>query len=329
MAKKQWIPLLLILALLLTMAGCGSTESSVGAERSGDTLAKTAQWLLEQNPAPGLGPIGGEWLILGLARSGAAVPERYYDSYYETLCSYVRQVDGVLDARKYTEYSRVILALTAIGRDPANVAGYNLLEPLADFEQTTFQGINGPVYALLALDSGEYELPTNQSGNTQATRQLYVEYILSKELTDGGWSFAGGEAEIDITAMTLQALAKYQENPKVKAAIDRALTILSKQQNENGGYTAYDDESSESICQVIVALMELGIALDDDRFQKNGHSLLDRLLAFSTDEGGFRHLIDSDVDFMPSEQALYALAAVQRAKEGKSTLYSMADVTVS
>ena len=44
-----------------------------------------------------------------------------------------------------------MLALTAIGKDPASVAGFNLLKPLADFEQVTKQGINGTIFALLAL----------------------------------------------------------------------------------------------------------------------------------------------------------------------------------
>ena len=87
------------------------------------------------------------------------VPANYYDDYYARVEKYVKNCAGVLHERKYTEYSRVILALTAIGRDPSNVAGYNLLTPLGDFEKTIWQGLNGPIWALIALDSGSYDIP--------------------------------------------------------------------------------------------------------------------------------------------------------------------------
>lgn len=102
-----------------------------------------------------MGSIGGEWAVLGLARSGYAVPEEYYQNYYQTVEEYVKACGGVLHETKYTEYSRVIIVLTAIGKDPTNVAGYNLLTALGDYDKTIWQGTNGPIWALIALDRGE------------------------------------------------------------------------------------------------------------------------------------------------------------------------------
>ena len=201
--------------------------------------------------------------------------------------------------------------------------GFNLLVPLADFDQTVFQGINGPIFALLALDSGAYDIPENTAGTTQATRDGYVDYILNAELPGGGWSFAGGDAETDITAMALQALAKYRDRQDVADAVERGLTVLSQQQEENGGFVAYDSESSESIAQVIVALTELGVSLTDSRFVKGGNTLVNRLLEFRTENGAFRHILDGEEDVMATEQGFYALVAVSRAEQGKSTLYTM------
>ena len=131
----------------------------------------------------------------------------------------------MLHERKYTEYSRVILALTAIGRDPSNVAGYNLLTPLGDFEKTIWQGLNGPIWALIALNSGSYDIPKNPSAKTQATRQLYINEILNNQLADGGWNHTDtGNSDPDMTAMALQALAKYQDQKSVQSATDKALT---------------------------------------------------------------------------------------------------------
>ena len=89
------------------------------------------------------------------------------------------------------------------------MAGYNLLEPLADYDQVIWQGINGPVYALLALDSREYEIPAAPEGKTQTTREKLIDYILEKEIASGGWALFGSSADPDITAMTIQALAAY------------------------------------------------------------------------------------------------------------------------
>lgn len=50
----------------------------------------------------------------------------------------------MLHNTKSTDNSRVILALTAIGKDVTDVASYNLLEPLADMDYVKKQGINGP-----------------------------------------------------------------------------------------------------------------------------------------------------------------------------------------
>ena len=134
--------------------------------------------------------------VLGLARGGYGVKSGYFEGYYERLESYVKACGGVLHKRKYTEYSRVALAVTAIGKDARNVAGYDLLLPLGDYEKTVYQGVNGAIFALLALDAGQYEVPVNADAKTQATRELYVQKILDSQLSDGGWNIAGTAAQI-------------------------------------------------------------------------------------------------------------------------------------
>ena len=328
---KKFLSVLLIIAMLLTFSGCSKekeavelpsvTEAAVKAE--GSELESVAQWLRSEVPEPGIGSVGGEWLALGLARSEIEGMDEYLLGYGERVAAYTAELGGVLHARKYTEYSRVILAWTAIGRDATDVGGFNLLVPLADFEQTVFQGLNGPIFALVALDCGNYEIPENETFNTQATRDMYVDYIVNAESTDGGWSLSGGPAEIDITAMALQALAKYQDRPDVAAAVERGVELLSQQQNANGGFSDINSETSEAISQTIVALTELGIAMDDPRFVKNGNTLKDALLRFQLADGSFSHLMDSDTDLLSTEQAFYALVAIDRMEQGKTSLYTM------
>ena len=330
---KRLLSWILVLALLFSLAACGKKEQdgnqTVSIEQQkevlADTIDKTGEFLHSSVEDPTFGSVGGEWLIMGLARSGLEISDEYYEIYFQNLCAYTAQQGGVLHAKKYTEYSRVILAVTAIGRDPADVGGFNMLQPLADFEQTVFQGINGPIFALLALDCGNYEIPENTVGSTQATRDLYADYIINAQLANGGWSLMGGEAEIDVTAMALQALANYQDRKDVAEAVEKGLAVLSERQNDQGGYqyNAAESVSSESVSQVIVALAELGIALDDSRFVKNGNTLLDALMQFQQEDGGFSHLMDGETDLLATEQAFYALVAANRIAQGESSLYRM------
>ena len=259
---KRLSALLLLLAMLVSLAACGKEETPI---------EKTARYLQAQIPEPTCAAVGGDWLVFGLARSGLKAPQKYFDTYYKNVEDYIVSVDGVLSRKKNTEYSRVILALTAIGKNPADAAGFNLLLPLGDFDETVRQGVNGTIFALLALDSGGYEIPEAPEAETQATRELYVGELLRREIPDGGWALTGGTPDADVTAMALQALAKYRDRQDVEDAVQRGLAALSALQEPNGAYLSWDEENSESVCQVIVALTELGISLDDERFVKNGH----------------------------------------------------------
>ena len=258
------------LSLLLALAAVICLANPVRAAGSDDALeaalADTAQYVCAAVPEPQVGSIGGEWAVLGLARSGYAVPEGYYQSYYDAVEAYVKARNGILHDKKYTEYARVILALTAIGRDARDVAGYDLTLPLGDYDKTVWQGINGPIWALIALDSGDYPMPENPAAETQATRQMYLDHILDRQRSDGGWSLAGEDgagSDPDVTATALQALAKYQDQPAVAAATQEALACLSGQQDGQGGFASWSTSNSESVVQVLVALCELGLPLDD------------------------------------------------------------------
>lgn len=325
MNRRKKFAVILFLTAVFLMNLCVSVYA-VTKKTTDSARRDTADYLCRTVSSPQIGSIGGEWTVMGLARSGCTVPDGYYDAYYKAVEKTVRDCGGVLHDRKYTEYSRVILALSAIGRDARNVAGYDLTKPLGDYEKTIWQGINGPVFALLALDSADYPMPQNPKAKTQATRQMYIDRILDYQLSDGGWSLNGSDADPDITGMALQALAKYRGQAKVAEAIERALTCISAQQNKTGGFSSWNTENSESTAQIIVALCELGITLDDPRFVKNGKTTADNLMTFYRSGNGFVHVRDGGSDLMATEQGFYALTAIKRAEDGKNSLYRMNDI---
>lgn len=300
------------------------------AQLNAENIYKTTGDFIAAQGAPVTGSIGGEWTVLGLARSGRDVPD--VDAYYASVVEYVQKAmdeNGRLNRSRSTENSRLILALTAIGKDVTHVDGRSLLDGLDSMAFITKQSVNGPVWALLALDSHDY--PT--SGDV--TREKLVRAILNTQREDGSWPvIASSQApDVDMTAMAVQALAPYYENAQVKAAVDAALTFLASVQNDDGTFSEIPGTaaSAESTAQVIVALTALGIdPTADSRFVKNGVSAVDALCGFYVTGGGFRHLMaDETVDGMATEQGYYALAAYYRLLAQKTSLYDMSDVTVT
>ena len=285
-----------------------------------DAFSATGNYLANLG-TPTVNSIGGEWMVIGLARSGYEVPEDYYDNVVAFVQENINESQQLHPA-KSTENSRLILALTAIGKDVTDVAGHNLLLGLTDMEYLLKQGINGPIWALIAFDSGNYPI---QEGTV--TRETLIETILAAQLPDGGWALTGEVSDPDMTGMALQALAPYYEKDDlVKTAVDKALAALAQMQAEDGSFASIDGPSSESIAQVIVALTALGIDPDQDvRFVKNGNSVWDALLSYYIPGGGFRHVPDGELDGMSTEQGYYAMVAYYRMLEGKTALYDMTD----
>ena len=301
---KKLLSMTCIAALLscsLLLAGCG------GEAVYSDVKDATENYIKSTLTEPGY---GDEWKIIGLARAEADVDGGFYDTYYTDVETAVTAAKGELSDRKYTEYSRVILALTAIGRDPADVGGYNLLEKLADFESVKVQGINGPIWALIALDSGGYDVPVVKDVKTQTTRELLLEYIVSQEVPGGGFGLMEDTADCDLTAMAVQALAPYASgDEKVGAVVDRALAYLE----------TCEKTSAESLCQTIVARSTMGMDAESD---------VTELLSYSCEEGGFCHELPgegqtAEPDGIATEQGYYALVAYDRYLNGQSSLYDM------
>lgn len=307
-----------------------------GAEVPGfdEAYAGAKAYIQSAVSAPVVSYLFGEWAVLGQARAKVPLSEAYIAAYYEKVVAYVQKnmgADGVLvdpESRNptVTDNERIILALTAIGKDPANVGGENLLKALQDKDimkvtDTSNTDINGLVMGLLALNSRNYTSDTS----------WLVQAVLAQQNEDGSWSASADTksvGDVDMTAMALQALAPYYKdggNETVNTAVEKALNWLS------GKYqSSYD--SSESCAQVVIALSALNLdANTDARFTKTVEgktlSVLGNLLQYRVAEnGGFKHqFADKAVNEMATEQALCAMAAYARFTEKANALYDMTD----
>ena len=319
------------------MQGANALKKSVS-----QVMSETSAYMRATDTNPS---VGSEWYVLGLARGGLSLKEKYFSTYYNHTANYIEENKGILtNTSKYTEYSKRILVLTAEGKDARNVGGYNLFKYISDLSLVKEQGLNGPIWALLALNCHpEYSFPDNPSAKEQNSEAALVNFLLQSELSGGGWALIGSNADSDITGMTLQALAPYYHKAgyeNVTAAIDRGLTKLSEMQNDSGGYSTMGVETEESCAQIITALCSLGIDPEtDSRFIKGGHWTIENLLTYHIAGSGFMHVkagagnnggaAAGTLDGMATEQGYYALVAYQRLKDGKTSLYDMSDVSIT
>jgi len=257
-----------------------------------------------------------EWEAVGIVRAGGTLPA----SYLTNATAQVKQSAGTF--RKVTDLERLILGIKAAGGDPTSVSGVNLIDKMVNHEKMTAQGTNGPIFALIALNSDKYTMPSTATWN----QDKLVTWLLSAQNSDGGFPLATGEASsVDMTAMAVAALAPERTQAKVQTAIDQAVQYLSAQQQANGGYSAYNDDSSESVSQVIVALTSAGINPKDARFTKSNGDLITRLSQFRQANGTYSHTVGSASDNIATEQALLALVAYQQYMNSGNTIYNLAN----
>ncbi|OON97388.1 MAG: hypothetical protein ATN36_03635 [Epulopiscium sp. Nele67-Bin005] len=320
------------------------TENTAPQELDYKTiLDATTNYLLTQKPLP-LQTVGGEWSIFGVNRSNQTINNTYLDTYYDAVITeFENQLNQTQPfSGKVTEVQRLALALTSMGKDVTDFNGYNLLDftwnkdkyfDMLSSEQQTLggrQGINELIFGLLNLDM--IDAPTPE--NTSISKDEIINLILNEyQLAGGGFSISNTSKtlDIDITAMTIQALAPYYDNNNnVKSAIDNALSILSNAQLSTGGFSYNNStETSETTAQVIVALTSLGInPHEDSRFIKNGHTPITNLLSYYVGNGQFSHILDKDFDLMATEQSHYALVSYERLLENQTSLYNMRDVNI-
>lgn len=318
MGKKSLLSLLLVILTVIYVLPVSADFDITG---NTDHIAAYEGVLeyLQNEVTPTVGSTGGEWAVFALARAGMI------DAQSDWAEVYLAALDSALENEEIigsTDYERVTLAVTALGLDAEKFNGRDLTEIYKTYNPRL--ATNGKTYALLALNSKPY------SGDAD----LYVQALIEAALSGGGWSLRpGGDADIDVTAMAIQALAPYYEyEPRVREAVDSGLCyIKSEQDEETGGFVGVEGlVSTCSTAQVIVMLTALNIDPSGDEWATDGgRSPLDAMLEhYNSESGCFGEFDDITPDQMASEQAAYALAAYHRFLCGDVSLYDMSDIDI-
>ena len=294
------------------------------------TMAQLAATVTE----PVFGTTAGEWTVFSLARGNHfAKDNAYFTDYYDRIVDTVNttaasvNMEGALHKNKSTENSRLIVTLSAIGKDAASVGDWDLVEAYSanGYDWIKKQGLNGTIWALIALDSGNYET------SDETIRQTCVDAILAAQHDDGGWALQANKtyaSDPDITGMALTALYPYRNQTAVMEAGQKAFTCLSEMQHDNGTFASGGSECAESCAWVIVACTTWGINPDtNSQFIKNGNSVVDGLLAhYLSDSATFQHIIGAGANAMATDQSCYALVAYDRFLNGDNALFDYSDV---
>ena len=318
----------------VTVTGEKEPEQTREPQNVGRVLNATMEKLAETVTEPSFGTNAGEWTVFSLARGNYFAKENeYFTEYYKRIVETVNEtaaevgLNGALDKNKSTENSRLIVALSAIGRDATSVGNWNLVEAYSanGINWIKKQGMNGTIWTLIALDSNDYDT------SDDSLRQQCVDSILSLQHDDGGWSLMANKtyaSNVDITGMALTALYPYRNQAEVAAACAEAIAWMSEVQLPTGGFPYGTGETSESCAWAIVGLTTWGINPDTDpRFIKDGNSAVDNLLSYYLeDEAMFAHQ-GTTSNNMATDQACYALVAYDRFVNDERALFDFRDVT--
>lgn len=338
----------LLLALVFAFCGCGASthrerlhspmsEPILQAAQGMKSLAgiEADECLLNKTDSFPAGTSVCDWAALACAVGGV---EDTYGAYLKALGTYVEnELEKSGSLGRATEYHRIALTVLALGGDPTAFSKDESGKPLNLIERGTYnysdalggQGLNGYIFALITLDSANFTVPDG----SRYTRTDIIGEILAAEESDGGFGLNKGTFDVDITAMALQALAPYYGNQnalsvgispsEIAGVVDRALLRLSAAMTENCTFSSYGAENTESAAQVIIALCALGIdPRTDERFMRNGKSLVDGMQSFLLPGSVYRHSMhDSTGNLMSTEQAMLAQIALYKADNDLGRLY--------
>lgn len=241
-----------------------------------------------------------EWFVITLGQMGSYDFTRYCQS----LIQYISEKNP---SNKVAQ-QRYALAFCSAG-----YTDHDFMKTVID-ETFSKQGVMSVIYGLHLLNNGaQSELYTVESA---------VDALLSRQFEDGGWALNGQVGNIDITCMAVQALAPHASDERVKRSIENALTLMSSLQDADGCYSSFGVKNPESAAQVLCALSSIGIDYKNDaRFIKNGCTVLDGILPFRLENGGYSHTLGGAYNATATVQVLYSLISYERMQNGKTPFY--------
>ena len=322
MIMKKIICLMLASAIVIINGVTALAKPSQKASQTVEKIFETENGAVtfDEEFLKNAGTTASDWFVITLKKHGV---EAEYSKYLDALRTYVKEkysVQGGLHRVKATEWHRISMTVEACGGDSQDFDGINLIRDGIFEINLDKQGINAYLWGLVCLEG----VDVLQDENTAQIKKKITEKILSSQLKDGGFALSGNVGDVDVTATAITALSSQMNDPSVKTAVDKAVEFLSRAQCEDGGFESYEVKNCESSAQVVIALCSVNINPDtDERFVKNDISVVDAMLAYETENGGFSHISGGEANNFATWQALLAIASFENI--GNGSIYNFKD----
>lgn len=325
-----------------------ATKLLTNAKAQQDVLADAIyQQMFGDGTVYGIEQPNALYAAFSLIRAGYKADD-YFNKMYKKVASQLQELkdkgtvtdngeekdfDTLVGGYSEFAYAKIVLFVTAMGKDATDIRGFDLIEAMAkksNYANTVADMLDATM--LLAFDSGNYQLPT---GDDYITRAQLVKNVtgqvgtaIAKVATASTWS------TVDDVAMPLQALYPYisgEDNAAIAKAVAKGTHFMESLQNQKGAYAAWgSDNNAWSLAQVMTAMGQLRInpcdESDGSDFIKEGKTVLDAASAFvNVDE---KTVDESLMGYQP-EQLLRGLNAVIRVMENAASIYDLSDVTAN
>lgn len=148
-----------------------------------------------------------------------------------------------------------------------------------------------------------------------------IEFLKSQQLADGGFNDFDSVGSVDTTGMVMISLAIVNSNG-ANEINEQCLSFLQSVLNENAEFVGkgeYDSANSCSQSYGIIGLLASGEDVFSDKWTKNSKNVVDALLAYQGDDGGFWYDLDSKnnngfftaPDYYSTYNAMLALCDLQ------------------
>ncbi len=255
-----------------------------------------------------------EWMNLGFYQHKLANMD---DGFSIDEC--IKRLDTTTNVAM-TNLDRKIMTLTARGFDCSNLAKYNDGKPFIDakgnkvdnlvqilYNYTGGYTINGPIFALIALDMGNYTIPADAVW----TRETLLEKILTHKYLSDGFG-------LDMVTMLMQSIGPYMNDPvygtRVTAKLEEGLKIVLESFGDKNVYkNPYGVQwggvyTSEGSAQIVCAMSAMGVDCHTDPRMSDGtNSALTALLDYADyQDGYFAHTNTTPKNALATYEGCYA-----------------------
>ena len=234
--------------MLLTNVPAVNADNADKRDRITESAEKVCQWQrdkmgISQDESifsgdflqnAGIG--SSDWLAIGISRFGF---EEDYEAYLTALS---QRVKALSDTDNATEWQRCAITASAMGGDPADLGGIDLVKGGVygrdENNSVGKQGLNGWIFALLTLDTMGYKIaPYYNDFSRDDVRKSVdkaVEYLSGKQDSSGTFGSAEADSQVVIALCSL-GIDPETDSRFVKNA--DLLTALLSYQNSDGGFS--------------------------------------------------------------------------------------------